>query len=74
MEEFLQSNPGLKSRFNKFIDFPDYTPEELYEILLGICKKNGYKLSEKAQETAKSMFRDLYENRDADFANGRYRA
>lgn len=71
MEEFLQSNPGLKSRFNKFIDFPDYTPEELYEILLGICKKNGYKLSEKAQETAKSMFRDLYENRDADFANGR---
>ncbi len=46
MEEFLQSNPGLRSRFNKFIFFPDYTPDELYDIFTGMVDKNGYKLSD----------------------------
>lgn len=36
MNDFLNSNPGLRSRFNKFINFVDYTPEELYEIFDGI--------------------------------------
>ena len=38
MEGFLESNPGLKSRFNKFIYFRDYTPEELTEIFRLFCK------------------------------------
>lgn len=71
MEEFLQSNPGLRSRFNKFIDFPDYTADELLQILEGTCKKNGYALSVDARDAAKEMFEDMYENRDEDFANGR---
>lgn len=71
MEEFLQSNPGLKSRFNKFIDFPDYKPEELYDIFEGMTSKAGYTMDEKAQEEAKKIFREMYERRDKDFANGR---
>jgi SpoVK/Ycf46/Vps4 family AAA+-type ATPase len=71
MERFLKSNPGLKSRFNKFIDFPDYTPEELFGIFEGMVSKNGYVLSGGAQEKAKEIFTELYENRDDEFANGR---
>ncbi len=71
MEEFLQSNPGLRSRFNKFIFFPDYTPDELYDIFTGMVDKNGYKLSDKAAEKAKKIFTDLYDYRDDTFANGR---
>lgn len=41
MEGFLESNPGLKSRFNKFIYFRDYTPEELTEIFRLFCRKNS---------------------------------
>lgn len=71
MEQFLQSNPGLKSRFNKFIDFPDYTPEELSAIFESMVRKNGYTLAEKTKTQAAEVFRDLYEHRSRDFANGR---
>lgn len=71
MKEFLNSNPGLKSRFNKFIFFPDYTPEELFDIFDGMCKKGGYRLSEAAARKAKDIFTDLFEHRDDNFANGR---
>lgn len=71
MKQFLSSNPGLKSRFNKFIDFPDYTPEELFIIFEGMCSKNGYILSEAAKTKAKAIFKDLYDHRDENFANGR---
>ena len=42
MLEFLEMNPGLKSRFPTIIDFPDYTPEELTEIVVSMLKKEGY--------------------------------
>lgn len=71
MKQFLQSNPGLKSRFNKFIDFPDYTPDELFAIFEGMTSKSGYKLSEEAAKKAKRIFSDLYAFRDDNFANGR---
>lgn len=48
MEEFLDSNPGLRSRFNKFINFEDYTAEEEVEILINNCKKQEYMLSRDA--------------------------
>ena len=50
MEEFLSSNPGLRSRFSRFITFEDYTPGELFDILLAMCKKQEYVLSEAAGE------------------------
>jgi len=71
MEKFLSSNPGLKSRFNKYFHFPDYTGEELMAIFKLRCDKNGYTLSEDAEKAATEMFNELYENRSENFGNGR---
>ena len=51
MDEFVHSNPGLESRFNRYIHFSDYTAEQLLEIFEGLCKKNQYKLSDDAKDT-----------------------
>ena len=71
MERFIRSNPGLESRFNKYIHFPDYTPEELREIFLLRCEKLGYVLSEGADERLRALLAGLYENRDESFGNAR---
>ena len=71
METFINSNPGLQSRFNKYFFFPDYDGEQLYKMFLMRCDKNKYKLSKKAQKDAKVIFTDMYENRDENFGNGR---
>ena len=71
MNQFLDSNPGLRSRFNKYIYFEDYTPEELYGILLIQCEKAGYKLSETVQERCMEIFDVMYRTRGKNFANGR---
>ncbi len=71
MEDFLDSNPGLESRFNKYICFPDYNGEELNAIFHSLCRKNGYKLDAEAEESAAAFFRSLYEDRDENFGNGR---
>lgn len=71
MDEFLSSNPGLKSRFNKYFHFPDYKGEELLAIFKGRCEKNKYVLSEEAEKYAKELFDRLYEERDDNFGNGR---
>ena len=71
MENFLNSNPGLKSRFSKYIIFEDYTPFELLEIFCNICSKAGFKLTEDAQAYILNYFTEKYEHRDETFANGR---
>ena len=71
MEKFINSNPGLQSRFNKYFYFPDYNGEQLLHIFKGQCKKNGYALTEEAEAKAKAMFEELYENRGENFGNGR---
>ncbi len=71
MEKFINSNPGLQSRFNKYFYFPDYNGEQLLYIFKGQCKKNGYSLTEEAEAEAKAMFEELYENRGENFGNGR---
>ena len=71
MEKFINSNPGLQSRFNKYFYFPDYNGEQLLYIFKGQCKKNGYALTEEAETEAKAMFEELYENRGENFGNGR---
>lgn len=71
MERFIDSNPGLKSRFKTFVHFADYTGEELMNIFSGLCKKNEYVLSAKAEETLSERFRKMYAQRDKHFANGR---
>ncbi|MCI8477988.1 MAG: AAA family ATPase [Oscillospiraceae bacterium] len=71
MEGFIQANPGLESRFNKYIVFEDYNGEELMEIFKAMCQKNGYTLDEGAERAAASYFQTLYENRDENFGNAR---
>ena len=46
MRKFFDSNPGLRSRFNTFIEFEDYSVGELLEILGGMCAKDDYELDE----------------------------
>lgn len=71
MQEFIDSNPGLRSRFNKYIMFEDYTAEEEYEILKSMCKNQDYKLSKEAAEEAKRFFTELCENKTETYANAR---
>lgn len=71
MKRFLDSNPGLRSRFNRFIQFDDYSQDELFQILERQCGEHGYKLSEPAAEYARGLFARMHENRGPDFANGR---
>ncbi len=71
MQAFLDSNPGLRSRFNKFILFPDFTPPELLEIFKSQCAKNSMDPTEEACEAAGSHFAELVERHDPSFANGR---
>lgn len=71
MEEFLASNPGLKSRFPKFIHFADYTAEELLEILKNLCEQQQYHFSEEALAHAKEIFEEWTTNKPDNFANAR---
>jgi len=71
MDNFLESNPGLKSRFNMFYDFPDYLPQELIKIADYACEKRGIRLSEKASELLYKKLVESYRERDKFFGNAR---
>ncbi|HEX6040456.1 AAA family ATPase [Longimicrobium sp.] len=71
MQRFLDSNPGLRSRFNRFIDFADYSSQELLQILERQCEDAGYKLCPPAREYAEGLFARMHDNRGPGFANGR---
>lgn len=71
MKDFLESNPGLRSRFNKFINFEDYSAEELYEILKTMCSKQDYTLSLDGAEEVKRFFEERCQNKTESFANAR---
>ena len=71
MERFVNSNPGLKSRFNKYIYFEDDTPEELLEIFDSMCKKSGLTATQDARDLVLKHFEKEYANRNETFANGR---
>ena len=71
MKRFFESNPGLKSRFNTFIEFDDYSPNELNEILISMCKNNDYTLDEEAKEKIHLYFEQQTKSKDENFANGR---
>ncbi|WP_420127823.1 AAA family ATPase [Longimicrobium sp.] len=71
MQKFLDSNPGLRSRFNRFIHFDDYSPDELFAILGRMCDEHGYKLSEPASAFVRTLLTQLHARRGENFANGR---
>lgn len=71
MKEFLESNPGLRSRFNKNILFEDYTEEELLRIFNAFCKPYSMKLSDEAEDFVKKYLHWLVQHKPENFANGR---
>jgi SpoVK/Ycf46/Vps4 family AAA+-type ATPase len=72
MTGFLESNPGMKSRFQMFYDFPDYTPQELMQITDYTALKRTIKFSGEAREMMYKKLVDAYRNRDRMFGNARY--
>lgn len=71
MNDFLNSNPGLRSRFNKFIRFTDYTPQELLDIFRTMCESMGYTMSKECKNCVRTYFEQRYATKDINFANGR---
>lgn len=71
MQRFLKSNTGLVSRFNRFIHFPDYTTEELVEILAGMAGKSGLKLEEGLKEKVAAYLDGMTEKEKSEFGNAR---
>lgn len=72
MELFFESNHGLKSRFNIFIEFSDYNLEELKQILVNICVNNDYKIDEKLMTKINLFLDKTLLNKPDDFSNGRF--
>jgi SpoVK/Ycf46/Vps4 family AAA+-type ATPase len=71
MQRFLQSNPGLHSRFNRFITFEDYTADEMFEIFLSMCRGSNLTLDERASAHVRRHFETRCAEKDSTFANGR---
>lgn len=72
METFLNANPGLRSRFNKYFQFKDYLPSQLVEIFEQFCTKNGYRLAPSTRERVTAVFQDAYVQRTEGFGNARF--
>ena len=72
MERFIASNPGLKSRFSRFIEFPDYSAAELAEIFLSFVKRNQYVCTSGAMRALKRRIAAAVARRGKDFGNARF--
>lgn len=71
MSRFIESNPGLQSRFTRYFTFEDYQPEELLNIFEKICHSNHYRIDWDAKQALSNKFINLYQSRDKNFGNGR---
>jgi type VII secretion ATPase EccA len=72
MKRFIDSNPGLQSRFNRYINFPDYSDRELADIFKMYMKKNQYTLSTEAEAYLKEQFAYVVAHKDRNFGNARF--
>ena len=72
MDTFIESNPGLRSRFNTYINFENFNSSELLKIFQSLCEKNDYTLDSDTEEKLTKLFEiETKEERD-DFGNGRF--
>lgn len=71
IEKFLDSNPGLRSRFNKKFVFPDYTADELMRIFEAMCSSNNYRITDEAKTKAAQYFASLAAYKGMNFGNAR---
>ena len=72
MQEFVASNPGLRSRFNRYIDFPDYSAVELAEIFLSLAAKSEYCCSSDVRASLRDIMERAIMGKDRTFGNARY--
>ncbi|MBN8571081.1 MAG: AAA family ATPase, partial [Ignavibacteria bacterium] len=72
MKVFIDSNPGLKSRFNMYYNFPDYVPQELIKIAEYATAKKGVQIEPSAMNYLYEALVEGYRNRDSSFGNARY--
>ena len=71
MHDFIDTNPGLKSRFTQTIHFDDYTPDQLTEIFVNLAKNKSFTVDEETQAAVNREFEQLYLRRDKNFGNAR---
>ncbi|MCB9290407.1 MAG: AAA family ATPase [Lewinellaceae bacterium] len=72
MKHFLDSNPGLKSRFKLYFEFADYLPQELSQIADFACREKGVVLTDKAKMKIDEIIINAYRKRDRSFGNARF--
>lgn len=72
MKGFIDSNPGLQSRFNRYIEFPDYTAEELARIFLLQTEKSQYTCDQDVRNSIVQIMERAVAEKDRNFGNGRY--
>ena len=72
MIHFLDSNPGLRSRFKQYFEFEDYLPQELIDISMIACEEKEVKLSKNARKHIDDLITNAYRNRDRSFGNARF--
>lgn len=72
MKIFIESNPGLKSRFNNWYEFDDYIPDDLFEIARVMAKKKSLIISKGAEQEFEKIIIEAYRNKDRTFGNARF--
>lgn len=72
MNVFFKSNPGLKSRFNNFIQFDDYNADELENILIKMCEKDNYIIKNETLQIIRQYLNEQISSKDENFSNGRF--
>ena len=71
MQNFLEANPGLRSRFNRYFNFLDYKADELLDIFKLFCRNNSMNLHDDAEQKLFRYYKYLYETKDDNFGNAR---
>ena len=71
MHDFIDSNPGMKSRFTQTINFEDYSSEELSQIFFNMATARKFSMDDEVKDAVKRMFDQIYLRRDRNFGNAR---
>ena len=71
MQDFLESNPGMKSRFNRYINFEDYSKEDLIKIFELLCREGAYKLSINGKNELSKLIDEVLLRKNRNFGNAR---